>query len=333
VRRRLTAFLLTFSLSAASILNSLGGFAINNSREFILQKLTLLVLISALLISSCTSNVMSKTPEIQAVTTTPENTLTPTPTINAELPASVYTSTTLEIIRQGKKYSILLGYDIGEAFMYATPRPDVNMPGWYDDTRNVSFADIKRYGDFDHDGENEYLVAVSGRGAKAYATILAIGYDKAKDEYKIFDEIDFYNSIRWDDIENDGVPEIIAKDESFVSRFSAAVFAPLKILHYDGNKFVAITQTYPDLIEKDVEHWLEMIDTDASGQGQFDSIYASYLADMYLLGKKDEGIKVFLELCDSRYIPYVKTYNPDSTLSCSEFLLQVQNRLKEYGYD
>lgn len=299
-----------------------------------MQKSTLpLFLIITLFISSCVSNAINKTPEVSTATPMAENILTVAPTINAELPASVYTSTTLEIIRHGKKYSILLGYDIGEASMYATPRPDVNMPGWYDNTRNVSFADIKRYGDFDHDGENEYLVVVSGRGAKAYTTILAIDYDKVKDEYEIFDEIDFYNSIRWDDIENDGIPEIVAKDESYVVRFSAAVFAPLKIFHYDGNKFVAVTQTYPDLIEKDVEHWLEMIDTDASGQGQFDSIYASYLADMYLLSKKDEGIKVFLELCDSRYIPHVKAYNPDSTLSCNVFLLQVQNRLKEYGYD
>ncbi len=289
-----------------------------------MQKLTLLVLASALLISSCVSNAISKTPE---------NTLTPTPAINTELPASVYTSTTLEIIRLGKKYSILLGYDIGEAFMYATPQPDINMPGWHDDTRNVSFANIKRYGDFDHDGENEYLVEVSGRGAKAYTTILAIDYDKVKDEYKVFDQIDIYNSLLWDDIEKDGIPELIAKDENYAIRFSAAVFAPLKIFHYDGDKFVAVTNKYPDLIEKDTEHWLEMIDNDALGQGQFDSIFASYLADMYLLGKKDEGIKVFTDLCESRYIPYVKTYNPDSTLSCSQFLIQVQNRLKEYGYE
>jgi hypothetical protein len=307
----------------------LGGFAINNSGEIIVQKLALLlVLIIALLISSCVPNVINKTPEVQTITITPENTLTPMPTIIG-LPA--YTSTNLEIIRNGKKYSILLGYDMGEAFWYVTPRPNESL--FTDGIRNISFANIKRYGDFDNDGEFEYLVSVSGRGAIAYESILAIDYDKEKDEYKIFDEIGFRNSISWDDIESDGIPEIIADDVFYINRFSSTVFSPLKIFHYDGEKFIGVTQTYPDLIEEDVKHWLEAIDNDAWGQGQFDSIYASYLADMYLLDKKDEGIKVFLELCNSRYIPDIKIYNPDSTLNCDDFLIQVQDRLKEYGYD
>lgn len=297
-----------------------------------MQKLVLLlILIGVVLISACAPNSIDRTYEIPTITTTPENTLTLTPTFSTELPA--YTSTTLEIIRHGKKYSILLGYDMGEAFFYATPRPDVNMANWYGDTRNVSSADIERYGDFDHDGEDEYLVSLFGRGAQAYVVILAIDYDKVKDEFRIFDEIGFYNPVKWDDLEKDGIPEIIAKDEGYSSVFSAAVFAPLKIFRYDGNKITGVTQAYPNLIEKDVEHWLEMIDNDALGQGQFDSIFASYLADMYMLSKKDEGIKVFVELCESRYVPYVKRYNPDSTLSCGEFLIQVQNRLQEYGYD
>lgn len=293
-----------------------------------MQKLALLlVLIITLLISSCVPNFVNETPKLPTIT--PENTLTFTPTIDVGLPA--YTSTNIEIIRNGKKYSILLGYDMGEAFWYVTPRPDENL--FTDGIRNISFANIKRYGDFDNDGELEYLVSVSGRGAIAYEAIFAIDYDKKKDEYRIFDEIGFRNSTSWNDIESDGIPEIIAKDEHYISRFSATVFAPLKIFHYDGEKFIGVTQTYPDLIEEDVKHWLEMINNDAWGQGQFDSIYASYLADMYLLDKKDEGIKVFLELCKSRYIPYIKIYNPDSTLNCGDFLLRVQDSLKEYGYN
>jgi hypothetical protein len=306
----------------------LGGFTINNSKEVVVQKLAvLLVLIITLLISSCAANINNRSPELQTIT--PENTLTSTPSIDIGLPA--YTITNLEIIRNEKKYSVLLGYDMGEAFWYVTPRPTENLLNG--DNRNISFANIKRYGDFDNDGEFEYLVSVSGRGAIAYESILAIDYDKIKDEYRVFDEIGFRNSIQWDDIESDGIPEIIADDEYYISRFSATVFAPLKIFHYDGEKFTVVTQAYPDLIEKDVKHWLEAIDNDAWGQGQFDSIYASYLADMYLLGKKDEGIKVFLELCEDHYIRYIKTYNPDSTLDCGDFLLQVQDSLKEYDYD
>jgi len=223
------------------------------------QKLTLLsILIGVVLVSSCAPNTIDESLKTPTVTTTPENTLTVTPTINAELPA--YTSTTLEIIRNGKKYSVLLGYDIGEAFFNTTPRPDVNMYNWYGDTRNVRLANIERYGDFDHDGENEYFVSVYGRGAIGYVLILAIDYDQLKDEYKVFDEIGFRASCfeRWDDIEKDGIPEIVAKNESFHYESGGggadSVFSPIKIFRYNGKKFVGVTKEYPDLIEQDANH-------------------------------------------------------------------------------
>ena len=303
-----------------------------------MQKLTLvLILISVLLVSSCASNTINESHKTPTVTTTPENTLTITPTIDAELPA--YTSTTLEIIRNGEKYSVLLGYDIGEAFFYATPRPDVDMSNWYGDTRNVRSANIERYGDFDHDGENEYFVSAYGRGAIGYVLILAIDYDQLKDEYKVFDEIGFRASCfeQWDDVEKDGIPEIIAKDEDFHYESGGggadSVFSPIKILRYDGEKFVGVTKEYPDLIEQNANHWLEAIENDAWGQGQFKSIYASYLADMYLLGKKDEGIEVFSELCAKRLIPYIKSNNSESTWSCDEYLISVKDALSKSGYD
>jgi len=302
------------------------------------KKLTrLFILITILLVSSCAPNAVIESPKTPTITFTPENAATVTPTINAELPA--YTSTTLEIIRKGKKYSVLLGYDIGEAFFHATPRPDVDTLDWYSNTRNVGSADIERYGDFDHDGENEYLVSVYGRGAIAYVLILAIDYDPSKDEHKVFDEIGCRASCaeRWDDLEKDGIPEIIAKDQSFHFESggsgATSAFSPIKIFRYNGQKFVGVTKEYPDLIEEDVKHWLEAIDNDAWGQGQFESIYAAYLADMYLLGNRDEGIKVFSELCANHLIPYIKSQNPESTWSCDEYLIRVKDALLKSGYD
>ncbi len=296
------------------------------------RKLTLLFgLIGVLLVSACVSNSIDGTPEVPTVTTTPESTLTPTPTINAELPA--YTSATLEIIRNGKKYSILLGYNIGEAFWYATPHPDVDMIKWLGDVRDVSSANIKRYGDFDFDGEKEYLVAIYGLNA-GDILLLAIDYDKSTDEYKIFDKVDFD---RLDDIEQDGIPEIITRDFSFHYESGGAVadsaFSPIKIFHYNGQKFVSVTKDYPDLIEGNAQHWLEMIDNNALGQGQFGSIYASYLADMYLLGKKEEGNNIFSDQCIKRLAPHIKIQSPQSTWDCGEFLIRVQNALSKSGYD
>ncbi len=267
----------------------------------------------------------------------PENTPTLIPTVNAELPG--YTSTSLEIIRNGKKYSVLLGYQTGEAFWRVTPHPDINMSNWYGDVRQTRSANLEWYGDFDNDGETEYLVSSYALGNTLYISILAIDYDKPNDEYRIFDEIGFRAPCfeRWDDIEKDGIPEIVGKDEGYHYASGGggadSVFSPIKIFRYNGQEFISVTQEYPDLIEQDAQHWLEAIDNDAWGQGQFGTIYASYLADMYLLGKQEEGIKVFSELCTSRFIPYVKDINPESTLNCDEFLIRVKNALIESGYD
>ncbi len=296
----------------------------------------LLIFGGIILIASCTPTTDIET-DSPLSTATPENTPIYTPTVNAELPG--YTSTTLEIIRNGKMYSILLGYDIGDALFRATPRPDVNMFQWYGDIPNVQSANIEWYGDFDNDGETEYLVSVYGRGAIGYVTILAVDYDESKDEYRIFDEIGFRASCfeRWDDIEKDGIPEIVGKDEDFHYASGGggadSVFSPIKIFHYNGQKFIDVTKQYPDLIEQDANHWLETIDNDAWGQGQFASVYASYLADMYLLDKRDEGIEVVSKLCINRLVPYIETQNPESTWSCDDFLIRIQDALSESGYD
>lgn len=298
----------------------------------------ILTILGLALIASCApwENIETATPE-PSLPFTPENTPTTVPTVNSELPG--YTSTSLEIVRDGKKYSVLMGYQTGEAFWRVTPHPDVNMSNWYGDVRQTSSANLEWYGDFDNDGETEYLVSSYSVGNTLYVSILAIDYDNSKDEYRVFDEIGFRaTSIdRWDDIEKDGNPEIIGADEAFHYESGGAgadsAFSPIKIFRYNGQKFVGVTKEYPDLIEQDSKHWLEAIGNDAWGQGQFNSIYASYLADMYLLGKQDEGIKVFTDLCESRLIPYVKKQNSETTLNCSDLLTSIQEALSKSGYD
>jgi hypothetical protein len=112
-----------------------------------------------------------------------------------------------------------------------------------------------------------------------------------------------------------------------------SLYAPIKIFRYNGKEFIDVTKEYPNLIEKDVTHWLEGIYNDAGGQGQFKSIYAAYLADMYLLEKKDEGIAVFSEQCNNRLLPYIKSQKQNSTWNCEEFLISVKDALSKSGYD
>lgn len=296
-----------------------------------MNKLIWFWLFSSIILTSCSSHRPSSLPAEEI--SPPENTPTATP----QLPP--YTSTSLELSRNGKQYRVFLGYDWGDVLFRVTPEPDQNISDLFEEALNVRLANIEWYGDLDADGETEYLVTVLGRGAYSYEIILAIDYDAAKDEFRIFDRIGFRSSAfdRWDDLEGDGIPEMVAKDEGFHYESGGggadAVFSPLKIFHYNGEKFVSVTQDYPELIEQDAQGWLESIENDADGQGQFGSIYAAYLADMYLLGKKEEGIQVFWDKCMQRYIPYLETQNPESTLSCDEFLFRIQEALAKSGYE
>ncbi|MFT3894115.1 MAG: hypothetical protein QM730_20990 [Anaerolineales bacterium] len=298
----------------------------------------LLFLCSSIFIVSCSTRISNERINLLTEAATPVITDTPsstfTPAANSNLLG--YTSTTLEIMRKGERYTVLLGYDIGEAFFRLTPRPEDNMQ---DDIRaGLQTANLEWYSDLDSDGEIEYLVAVYGRGARPSCSVLAVDYDAQKNEYRIFDSIDgqCVISTDWNDIDNDGNPEIIGRDENFHYLAGGAgadrAFSPIWIMHYDGKKFTSVTKQYPDLIEQDANKWLEAVDNDTWGQGQYQSVYASYLADMYLLGKEDEGVQVFLDLCSKRLEPYIKGQNPEADFSCNELLEQITDAIIKAGF-
>ncbi len=244
-----------------------------------------------------------------------------TPTPRVTLPA--YTLTTLEIEREGNHYQVKLGIAAGEAFFRATPGP-LLPPGPL-----VNSASIQWYGDFDHDGETEYLVAVWAPAAGCSENILAIDYDASQDAYRVFDSFggDCTAIDRLDDLDKNGVPELVGKDLDYhydaCGGGMASVFSPIAILRYDGQKFARVTSQYPTLVEKDAEHWLEGIKTEAWGQGQDTSFLAAYLADMYTLNKKDQGETTFLRYC-AEY--------PAVHMTCAELLQAVKAALVKNGY-
>lgn len=268
----------------------------------------------------------------------PELAATHTSTISADVPG--YLSSSLVINRNGKTYNVVLGYDVtGEAFQNTTPQPDLNIDELRSSIRDIRDVRLTRYGDFDADGEIEYLVVANERRQSMFGILLllAVDYDSSKDEYRIFDEIrsSAVNLARIEDIEQDGNPEIIGKDEEFHRAIGGSedesMFAPIKIYRYNGQEFVSVTREYPDLVEKDANINLQPMDNEQ--QVLFPSWYASYLADMYLLGKQNEGIDVFNELCANHLQPYMLEQNPETTWSCEQFLVTVQDALSKSGYD
>jgi hypothetical protein len=235
-----------------------------------------------------------------------------------------------------------LGSDVtGEAFQNATPQPDLNIDDLRNSIRDVRNISLARYGDFDADGEIEYLVVAHERSASVFGilSILAIDYDSSDDEYRVFDELrsSAVNGTRasMEDIEPDGNPEIIGKDEEFHRAIGGSeeesIFAPIKIYRYNGGEFINVTREYPELVEKDANENLQPMDNEQ--QVLFPSWYASYLADMYLLGKQDEGIAVFNELCTNHLQPYMVEQHPETAWNCEQFFDTIQDALSTFGYD
>ena len=76
-------------------------------------------------------------------------------------------------------------------------------------------------------------------------------------------------------------------------------------------------------MQNDANRWLDATKTDAWGQGGGSVTLASYLYDMYLLGRSEEGIRVFNEMCTT----YVKNQIPNPDFNCDQYLLDTQERI------
>lgn len=289
----------------------------------------LLLLFSLVVVSACSPATLTPAtakPDLEITSTiTPPLDLTPE---KDEIPG--YIKTTLEINRNGRAYSVVLGYSIGDAYLHITPAPDYDLDSLYGKNLNRRSAFLYWMGDVDQDGEKEYLLEAYSPGARGLMILLAVDYDAKLDEYRIFDEMgfDIASSGDWDDIEKDGIPEYLAKNASYPYSFDGPMlvaFSPLYILRYDGKQFVEVTESYPDLLVEVVDHWQEAIENDAWGQGQFASIYAAYLRDMFLLGEQEEGLQYYTEQCNARLYPN----SNDPLRNCDALLDRIKKAINE----
>lgn len=233
----------------------------------------------------------------------------------------------LEIMRDGKFYEVLLGYDLGRAWWNQDAQiPDI--PQAYDNKPNVNDVTTQWVGDVDGDGNLEYIVELLFCGAYCSSEVQIIHYDPLKDEYRVFDSFGGYYIKGYRDDDKDGNPEIVSQDYDYHFKVGGAgatrALAPIKIYQYNNQKqkFVAITSQYPDLVIKDAANFLE--DAKSNDNTNFLKL-AAYLYDMYVLGKQEEGTKTFNDVCEQYIKPTME--NPDWT--CEKYFQQVQITLSE----
>ncbi len=299
------------------------------------------IFLIAVLISGC-GDVTQVASETQIVPTAPlaYSTVVPDNTIPSQvLPVEQYGAVKiiLEATRGGKIYEIPLGYDMGNAWRNQDSKIP-NLPQTYGENLNVNDVNMEWIGDIDADGDLEYIVELVFCGAYCSSEVQIIHYDSAMDGYRVFDKFSGYGTENYLDADNDGNPEIFSQDYDYQSKIGGATatrwLSPIKIYQYkvQEQKFEVVTSKYPDLVMKDAESFLEGSKSthyDSSTNADFSANnfirLASYLYDMYLLGKQDEGIKIFNDVCPQYIKPIMG--NPDWT--CEDYLVRVQETLSE----
>lgn len=265
-------------------------------------------------------------------TATPNLLATPVPPIESSASPTFNTlqvpglvKTTLEFYRGGKTYEIIVGYAVGDAFLYATPPPEIPLAIF--DKLEVD-ADLERYGDFDNDGETEYIVSLVSCKVYCYETIHIYEYDSVTDSFYIADKfgasapaIDSYT-----DLNNDGEVEIITANYGYCFQCAhpVASLATFMVLRYENGKFIDVSNEFPDLIQQEADEFLKLARENAPNST---ILLAAYLYNMYRVGKIDEARLVFNQVCEAVLAP--SRSNSDDELDCNQLLIDVEKSAQE----
>ncbi len=257
-------------------------------------------------------------------TNAPLATLSTGPTSGApQVPGLVRTS--LELYRNGKTYEILIGYAEGSAFFRATPHPalpdKVSQPP-------IRMAELKWYGDLDHDGETEFIVSIKDSGNYPVEEIRVYKYDAASDQYYV---ADFFGAAslavkEYDDLDGDGNPELVTANFGFCYQCStyARWGSALAILRFEKGKFIDVTTQFPALLQEDAEQLLKSTETNADLQRYGFITLASYYYDMYRLGRMEEATPVFKRVCRTVIKP-----NMDRGFDCEAYRQLLETMMQE----
>ncbi len=296
-----------------------------------MKKLSLLILLMALFLNACAPKAIAIPPR---VTPQPENTPTATvaPIATEQIAYENYgvMQTSLEIVRDGKTYEMFLGYIPDKLFLNGAPTQE--LPTKYSANSWIGLATIEWVGDIDLDGETEYIVEILYCGTSCSSRVEVIHYDPTKDEYRAFASLDIAsnNPDEYSDLDGDGNPEIVTKDFDYNLNVGGCgmcmAVSPIKIYHYDGNqkKFIDVTSQFPKLVQNDADTSLKSI-KEHYEENADDLMLASYLYDMYILGKQQEGITTFSRVC----LQYVKPTIENPNWTCDKYLSEVEKVLLE----
>jgi hypothetical protein len=233
------------------------------------------------------------------------------------LPSNNFDDVILQITREEDHIQQISISAIDPETMTVNPERDV----WY---RNVSLVSVN---DLDLDGEPEIILDILARGMNCCNVIIIAYFDLEDQQYQLTNAIIRSWRVKpsLTDINQDGILEFVTQDLDYLYNVggSSAIdtISPIQIFRYDEGQIVDNTRDYPYFVEQDAQFWLaalkgEFVSLDQQYldimhkdlQFQIDwgldwgftfEVVAAYLADMYTLGRGEEGLQTIEELCDT----------------------------------
>lgn len=149
--------------------------------------------------------------------------------------------------------------------------------------------------DLDRDAEPEVLLDLYSGGTHCCFSTLFFGYVGGRYARALEDWGNYAYDLK--DLDTDGQPELVSADNRFAYAFVPYAFSvpPVQIWRFRVGELIDVTRDFPAIVEKSARGHLRFYQRgprrtifawDARG------ILAAYLAEMYLLGREQEGWRV-----------------------------------------
>ncbi len=183
--------------------------------------------------------------------------------------------------------------------------------------------------DLDGDGEPEVRLELDWNGTHCCEWSRIYRFEPPRGTYVA--ETHFWGdalaSPNLQDVDDDGRPEFVSKDDRFAELTGyAGVVAPIQLWSYDQGKFSDVTRRYPKLIEQDAARlWRSYV---AHRGETVRYVLAAWAADQYMLGREALVDQVFSEALQDGSLAPVLGESEDA----ASYLTMLRNFLRKAGY-
>ncbi len=209
----------------------------------------------------------------------------------------------VESIVDEEKWNVFLRVSRGEEFLQEIDLNEMrfdNYPEEYFYPLGISGINAIILSDFENDDDPEIVLGLETPGAYCCTIVVVVYYDGSSSQYRNTDAAvnKWTLSPHLVDIDQNGVDEIVRHNEELFYAMggsgSGAQISPIQILSFSDGMLIDVSARFPEVIDEDA---VRIYDTCIRVNDCGGFIWAGYMAQMYVLGKADEGWQVYADTC------------------------------------